>query len=100
MILVLNGMFLLHQYKGTIEGKPLEGMMTIGYSLQFGRYHCAWIDSFHNGTNTMYCEQQGTTGISFIGKYGSDIPAEQWGWRTEIVQPESDKLICSLNRIN
>lgn len=99
MILVLNGMFLLHQYKGALEGKPLEGMMTIGYSLQFGRYHCAWIDSFHNGTNTMYCEQQGTTGISFIGKYGSDLPAEQWGWKTEIVQPESDKLIISMYNI-
>jgi len=99
MKLALGGMFLLHEYKGALEGKPLEGIMTIGYSLQFGRYHSAWIDSFHNGTNTMYSEQQGSERISFLGKYGSDNTAEQWGWLTEIAQPNSDMLIITMYNI-
>lgn len=96
---ILNGMFIQHIYKGSIEGKPLQGMMIIGYSLQFGRYHCAWIDSFHNGTNTMYSEQDGTSGLSFTGKYGSDNPSEQWGWRTEISHPSEDELIITMFNI-
>jgi len=97
---VLNGMFVHYTYSGSLEGKPLSGIMIIGYSLQFSRYNCAWIDSFHNGTNTMYCEQHGTAGITFTGKYGSDVPAEQWSWRTEIIQPEANKLIITMYNIS
>ncbi len=96
IVSVLNGMFVQHSYKGSLEGKPLEGIMIIGYSLQFARYNCAWIDSFHNGTNIMFSEQFNSVGISFTGKYGSDIPSEQWGWKTEITMPSEDDLIITM----
>ena len=49
MRLILDGRFIMHEYKGSFGGKPLEGMAIYGYHLDLEKFQCAWIDSFHNG---------------------------------------------------
>src|SRR5690606_4615381 len=58
MKLVLGGRFILHEYQGSFGGKPLEGIAIYGYHLALGKYQCAWVDSYHNGTAIMLSESK------------------------------------------
>ncbi|HRO69270.1 MAG TPA: DUF1579 domain-containing protein [Chitinophagaceae bacterium] len=87
MRLILGGRFILHEYKGSLSGKPLEGMAIIGYHIGLKKYQCAWIDSFHNGTAIMFSEgEKGDPRLSVLGSYAYVTPEieQHWGWRTEI----------------
>ncbi len=87
MRLILEERFILHEYKGSFGGKPLEGMAIYGYHLGLGKFQCAWIDSFHNGTAIMFSEgKRGEESLSMLGSYAYVTPEEEqhWGWRTEI----------------
>ncbi|RYF99948.1 MAG: DUF1579 domain-containing protein, partial [Chitinophagaceae bacterium] len=53
---VLGGRFILHEYKGSFGGKPLEGLALYGYHLDLKKIQSAWIDSFHNGAAIMFSE--------------------------------------------
>ena len=33
-----------------IQGKPLEGLVIIGYDRDLRRFQSAWVDTFHTGT--------------------------------------------------
>lgn len=52
--LVLDGMFLLHEYEGTLQDAPMKGIAIIGYSLAEQQWQVSWIDSIHNGTRIMH----------------------------------------------
>ncbi len=87
---VLNGMFILHRYTGSLQGKPLEGLAIFGCSLGDDKLQCAWIDSFHNGTAIMFSERNNTSQPwSVLGHYGSE---PKWGWRTEINRSENGNV--------
>ncbi|MFN2441027.1 MAG: DUF1579 family protein, partial [Chitinophagaceae bacterium] len=58
MKLILSERFIMHEYKGSIEGKPFEGIGIYGYHLALEKFQAAWIDSFHNGTAIMFSEGQ------------------------------------------
>ena len=93
---ILDGLFLKYEYKGTMQGKPFEGMAIYGYSFYENRYQCAWIDSFHMGTGILF--SQGTEGdkgkkFSVLGSYAYPGVSERWGWKTEIELIDNDKLI-------
>lgn len=81
---VLDGRFVVHEYEGSLNGKPLFGMAIIGYHLDPGRYTMAWVDSFHMGTATMHSEgEPRDNGFSVLGHY--EVPqTPPWGWRTEL----------------
>jgi hypothetical protein len=87
MRLILDGRFILHEYKGTMQGKPLDGMAIYGYHLGLGKFQAAWVDSFHNGTALMFSEgKRGDTALSMLGSYAyvTHDREQHWGWRTEI----------------
>ncbi len=52
--IVLGGRFVMHEYTGSLEQKPVEGIALYGYSIANQEWQAAWIDSFHNGTNIMF----------------------------------------------
>ena len=101
MKLILDGRFVLHEYKSSFGGKPITGMAIYGYNLDTEKYQCAWIDSFHNGSAIMF--SQGTKGdanISVLGSYAYITPEteQHWGWRTEIeFGPEEELILTAYN---
>ncbi len=92
---VLGGRFAVHEYEGSLQGKPLSGVALYGYHLDPDRYEMAWIDSFHNGTAIMFSKGQNEgRGYGVRGSY--EAPSgPPWGWRTEIRQPEPGRLIIT-----
>ena len=99
MRLILGGRFILHEYKGSLSGKPLEGMAIIGYHIALKKYQCAWVDSFHNGTAIMFSEgEKGDPRLSILGGYEVPEIGQHWGWRTEIeIVSESEITITAYN---
>lgn len=96
MKLVLGGRFLLHEYTGSMQGKPLEGMAIIGNQLSLGKYQVAWIDSFHSGTSIMFSEgERNAPGLNVTGTYVYVTPEKEhyWGWRTELNIVSDDEVV-------
>jgi hypothetical protein len=92
---LMDGRFMLHEYKGSFGGKPLEGFAIYGYHLDLRRFQSAWMDSFHNGTAIMFSEgQKDVQHFSVLGSYAYVTPEEEqhWGWRTEIELVNDDEL--------
>lgn len=89
---ILDGRFVLHEYEGSLGGKPIQGVAIYGYDVSKGRFQCAWVDSFHMGTAIMFSENNnGGDHYNVLGSYeGGD---EKWGWRTEIERTNNDQLI-------
>jgi len=103
MRLVLDGRFILYEYKGRFGGKPLAGMGFIGYHLGLGKFQFAWIDSFHNDTALMFSEGDRNSELfSMLGGYTYITPEAEhrWGWRTEIAQPHTNELIITAFNIS
>jgi len=95
MRLVLGGRFILHEYQGSFGGKPLEGIAIYGYHLALGKYQCAWVDSYHNGTAIMLSESKREADVfSMLGSYTYVSPEmeQEWGWRTEIDFVNDDEV--------
>lgn len=95
MRLVLGGRFVLHEYSGSIDGKPLEGIAIYGYHLELRKFQSAWIDSFHNGTAIMFSDSnRGEDHFNVLGSYAYVTPKveQQWGWRTEIELLSDDEI--------
>lgn len=95
---ILGGRFLMHEYTGSLEGKPIEGVAIIGCSLGDGKLQTAWIDSFHNGTAIMFSQNNTISdSYSVLAQYGGE-PA--WGWRTEISKENDNKIIITMYNIS
>jgi len=96
---LVDGRFLLYEYGGFMEGKPLQGAAIIGCNLSHGQFETAWIDSWHHGTSIMF--STGTAqaaGFSVLGHY----PAPEgppWGWRTAITLHDADHLTITIYNI-
>lgn len=92
---VLGGRFMLHEYSGSMQGKPLEGIALFGQQLDSNTFQCAWADSFHMSTGILFSQDQQADKIfSALGSYGAG--EEVWGWRTEIEMPDNDTLIIRM----
>lgn len=103
MRLVLGGRFILHEYTGSLGGKPLEGLALYGYHLTLEKFQSAWIDSFHNGTAIMFSEgSRGGEDFTMLGSYAYVTPeAEQhWGWRTTIAITSDDELTITAYNVS
>ena len=99
---ILDGRFLLHEYTGSLQGKPLSGMMIFGFDLNTEKYQAAWVDSFHNGTGIMFSEStKKPENTSVLGSYssGGEDP-EIWGWRTDLELNDQDQLIITAYNIS
>lgn len=94
---VLDGRFVVHEYRGSMQGKPLTGIAIHGYHIDLDRYETAWIDSFHCGTAIMLSlgeRRDDDAPVSVLGHYS--VPgSEPWGWRTAIEMPDPDHLVIT-----
>ena len=93
---VLGGRFALHEYQGSLQGKPFEGIAIYGYNLGNGKWQSAWVDSFHMSTAIMLSESDSEQ-MSFLGGY--DAGEERWGWRTDIEIVNEDQIIITAYNI-
>ncbi|RZK80388.1 MAG: DUF1579 domain-containing protein [Pedobacter sp.] len=97
---ILEGRFLLHQYKTSMAGKSIEGVAIIGYSFDDEKFQTAWVDSFHMGTGIMLSQGDATAnGHSVLGSYGAATMPEPWGWRTEIEVVNKDHIVITAYNI-
>lgn len=105
MKLALGGRFIIHEYSGTMQGKPFEGISIYGYDMSDteGKFQCANIDSFHNGTRIMLQEgEPSQDNFSVLGHYYWRVSAEEvqkWGWRTELDLQDDDTLVITIYNI-
>ncbi len=100
---ILDGRFILHEYKGGLDGKPITGMAIIGYHLELGKFQVAWVDSFHNGSAIMFSEgKRGANNLSVLGSYAYVTPEieQHWGWRTDIEILSDDELLITAYNIS
>ncbi|MCX2575052.1 DUF1579 domain-containing protein [Pedobacter sandarakinus] len=83
---ILGNRFISCDYSGSLEGKPFEGKMIIGYDIPYQQYTFTWMDSFHMGTQIMQAKGDATAnGFSIMGSYGNPEWGDQlFGWRTEL----------------
>ncbi len=102
MKVILDGRFILHEYKGSFGGKPLEGMGLYGYHLGLGKYQSAWIDSFHNGSAIMFSEGQSGEPFKVTGGYAYVTPEQvhHWKWRTEFEIRNDDEIVITAYNIS
>lgn len=103
MKLILDGRFILHEYTGSLGGKPLEGLAIYGYHLALGKIQSAWIDSFHNGSAIMFSEgKRDTKDMDMLGSYAYITPGTEqyWGWRTTIDINNDNELIVTAYNIS
>lgn len=92
---ILDGRFILHEYRGSFGEKALEGIAIYGFNLELGKFQSAWVDSFHNGTAIMFSEgKRQDDAFSMLGSYFYVAPGveQQWGWRTEIEIVSDDQV--------
>jgi hypothetical protein len=98
---ILDGRYMLYEYKSSMGEKPLAGMAIIGYHLDLNRYQIAWVDSFHTGSAIMFSEgERNNQDMNVLGSYAYVTPdAEQWGgWRTTIeIVSETEIIIRAFN---
>lgn len=92
---ILNGRFILHEYKGSFGGKPLEGLAIYGYHLELNKFQSAWIDSYHSGSAILFSDgKKGQDNFSVLGSYAYVTPEleQHWGWHTEIEITNDDEI--------
>lgn len=99
--LVLGGRFLLHEYECTMQGKPEHGLAIYGHHIDEKMYEAAWIDDFHTGTAIQFAQGGSERNEAFdvLGSYFAGDGEPRWGWRTEITQPERDRLLIVMYNI-
>jgi len=97
---VLSDRFVVHEYEGSLDGKPLQGIATMGYYLSRDRFEISWIDSFHMGTAIMLSEGGPTEkGFSVVGHYHDPSGGPAWGWRTEITIHDTDHIVITMYNV-
>ena len=102
---VLDGRFLLHEYSWEFDGRNHSGLALYGYHIDEKRWECAWADSFHSGSSIMFSQTSGEADpahFAVLGSYGDSQtpPGPRWGWRTEIKQPDDDRLLITMINIS
>lgn len=97
--LILDGLFLLHEYEGAMQGSPLKGVAIHGYDLGTSQWKTAWVDSFHNGTSILFSlGEKGAAADkpSVLGHYPAPTGPD-WGWRTTLEMKEKKLVITHYN---
>lgn len=98
---ILGGRFLLHEYQGSLDGKPFEGLAIYGFDIPNNAFQVAWIDSFHMGTGIMLSEgAPAETGFSVVGQYSVPEYPQPWNWRTTAELKDKNTLIITAYNIS
>lgn len=97
---LFDGRFVIHEYKGSFQGQPFEGIAIYGYHLKTQSFQCAWMDTFHMGTGIMLSEgKKNGDFFSVSGSYqASAEDPEVWGWRTAVeIKTDEEIIITAFN---
>ncbi len=100
---VMGGKWMLFEYKGSFQGKPLEGLAILGFHNALKRFEFAWIDSFHTYPGIMFSEgQRDVDRFSALGSYAYVTPEteQHWGWRTEFELQNDNSLVVTAYNIS
>ncbi|HRI04603.1 MAG TPA: DUF1579 domain-containing protein [Pyrinomonadaceae bacterium] len=92
---ILGGRFLLHEYSGSLQGKPFDGLAIFGFDIATNKFQMAWVDSFHMSTGIMFSEGDAGDKFSAFGTYFTGPDTPRWGWRTEIEQIDDDNIVIT-----
>lgn len=98
---ILDGRFLMHEYSGSLQGKPFAGVAILGFDLATQKFQAAWVDSFHMSTGIMFSEGEPGDRYRVTGSYdagGPDVP--RWYWRTEIEAIDNDNIVITAYNIS
>ena len=96
---VLDGRFVLHEYKGEMQGKPCEGLGIFGFDLATNKYQVAWVDSFHMSTGILFSEGDRGDKFAATGTYFAGEGEPRWSWRTEINVVDDNNLVLTAYNI-
>lgn len=98
---ILGGRFIMHEYRGSLNGESFEGMAIYGFDIQNETFQSSWIDSFHMGTGIMLSSGIPiANGFSVLGSYGGPDMPQPWGWRTIVELRSPDNLIITAYNIS
>ena len=98
---ILGGRFVLHEYEGSLGGKPLHGAAIFGHHFPKEQFEASWVDSFHMGTGIMFSEGNATQrGFFVLGQYDDPGGGPPWGWRTVIEVTDEDHLVITAYNIS
>ncbi|MBP7416054.1 MAG: DUF1579 family protein, partial [Pyrinomonadaceae bacterium] len=90
-----GGRFLMHEYSGSLQGKPFEGVAIFGFDIATNKFQMAWVDSFHMSTGVMFSEGDAGDKFSAFGTYFTGPDTPRWGWRTELEQVDDDNIVIT-----
>lgn len=96
---VLDGRFVMHEYKGSMSGAPFDGVAIYGYDLATNKFQSAWVDSFHMSTGIMFSEGEPGDKFAVRGDYFAGENEPRWGWRTEIDTVDDDNIVITAYNI-
>ena len=97
---VLGGRFMLYEYSGSLQDKPIEGLAVIGFDLEANKYQFAWIDSFHMSTAIMSSEGDAGEAFNVTGSYFTGPDTPRWFWRTELEIVDDDTIVITAYNIS
>ena len=97
---ILDGRFLIYEYSGSLNDKPIEGVAIIGCDLATGKFQSAWVDSFHMSTAMMLSEGEAGDRFSVTGSYYTGPETPRWFWRSEIEMIDNDKIVLTAYNIS
>ena len=92
---ILGGRFLMHEYSGSLQGKPFEGVAIFGFDIATNKFQMAWVDSFHMSTGIMFSEGDAGDKFSAFGTYYTGPDTPRWGWRTELEQIDDNNIVIT-----
>lgn len=97
---VLDGRFVRHTYKGTIQGKPRHGEELIAFNSVTKSFQTSWVDDFHMNYAIMFSQGKALErGFTVRGDYDVGEGQPQWGWRTEYVLVDENHLTITAYNI-
>lgn len=98
---ILDGRFVLHEYKGSLGAEKMMGVAIYGYNPETGIYQCAWMNNLHMGSEIMFSEGMDMDrGFSVTGSYQDPGGGPDWGWRTEVVFIDRDRVTITAYNIS
>ena len=97
---ILGGRFMLHEYSGSLQGKPFDGIAIIGFDLATEKYQSAWVDSFHMSTAILISEGDKGEAFSATGSYFTGAETPRWFWRSEIEIIDDNNIVLTAYNIS
>lgn len=92
---LLDGRFVIHEYSGSLQGKPFDGVAIYGFDLATNKWQTAWVDSFHMSTGILFSEGDASDSFAATGSYFAGEGEPRWSWRTEIDVTDDDNIVIT-----